>query len=252
MATLAHALNIVFPQRCAGCGLGPWPFCAVCRSELRPLEPPWCARCGRPSLQPLTTCLDCPPEPLTSARAPFHYSGPVRSAIHRLKFSGWRDVGGALSGAMAALGLPPVDAITWVPLARPRLAERGYDQARALARGLAHELHAPTLRLLRRVVVTAPQARRGGAARRRAMQDAFASRGPAPPRVLLVDDVLTTGATAAACAEALTMAGAHEVHLAAAARSLSSPPPALPVAGRRAYPQTGPRPGLWLPGGDPR
>jgi predicted phosphoribosyltransferase len=82
------------------------------------------------------------------------------------------------------------------------------------------------------------------------MRGAFAPLGPAPPRVLLVDDVLTTGATAAACAEALATAGATEVHLVTAARSLS--PAALPSPARGADNRVGPRPGLWLPGDDPR
>lgn len=262
---LAQALDVVFPRRCAGCGDGPWPFCAPCRLALQPLEPPWCARCGCPGPRSVASCRDCPPAPLTSARAPFRYDGPAKAAIHRLKFSGWRDVGPALAAAIIAIGPPPADAISWVPLARRRLAERGYDQAKALAVGLARELDLPALPLLRRVTATAPQARQRGAERRRAMRGAFASLRPAPNRVLLVDDVLTTGSTAAACAEALEGAGARQIHLVAAARSLAggpavrSPSPAssrgsatLRHAAERAYPRPGPRPGLWLPGDDPR
>ncbi len=78
-------------------------------------------------------CGDCPPSPVSVARSPFLYAGPARAAIHRLKFSGWRSVSAALADAMVAVGPPAADAVTWVPLARRRLAERGYDQARALA-----------------------------------------------------------------------------------------------------------------------
>ncbi len=259
MASLSAALDVVFPRRCAGCGDGPWPFCSECRAALEPLEPPWCERCGRPSALPVPRCRDCPPEPLSSARAPFRYEGPVKAAIHRLKFTGWRDVASALAFAMVATRPPQADVVTWVPLARRRLAERGYDQARALAVGVGRELGIPVDRLLRRVISGSPQARRRGAERRRAMQGAFAPLRPAPPRVLLVDDVLTTGATAAACAEALRSAGAREVHLTASARSVSrwpARPPPLPAALHErldhAYPQTGSRPGLWLPGDHPR
>ena len=252
MVGLARTLDVLFPPRCAGCGDGPWPFCAGCRQALQPLEPPWCARCARPGPRSVATCRDCPPEPLTTARAPFRYDGPVKAAIHRLKFSGWRDVGAALAAAIVTTGPPPADVITWVPLAHRRLAERGYDQARALATGLARELDVPAARLLRRVAATTPQARRRGAERRRAMSGAFAPLRSAPPRVLLVDDVLTTGATAAACAGALLDAGALEVHLVTAARSLSPRSVALHEPARRAYPRTGPRSGLWLPGDLPR
>jgi ComF family protein len=246
---LARALDVVFPRRCAGCSRGPWPFCDACVRALEPIERPWCARCGAPSLLPVPRCRDCPPSPIATVRAPFRYEGPAREAIHRLKFTGWRDVAAALASAIAACDdQAPADVITWVPLSRRRLAERGYDQARALAVALAHETETPVARLLRRTIATGPQARRLGPDRRRAMRGAFTASRDAPARVLLVDDVLTTGATAAACAEALLASGAREVHVAVAARAVR----ALPPAGRGAYPRVGPRPGLWLPGDHPR
>ena len=166
---------------------------AACR-DLRPLAPPWCERCGSPSILPVPACGDCPPPPLDSTRAAFVFEGPARRAIHRLKFSGWRDVAAAMADAMAAVGPPAAaDVVTWVPLARGRRAERGYDQARALAVALAHRLDLPAVRLLRRPVATGPQARRSGEERRAAMHGAFRAVRPVPQRVLVVDDVLTTG-----------------------------------------------------------
>lgn len=177
---------------------------------------------------------------MASARAAFVFSGPARRAIHRLKYKGWRGVGAALAGAMVLAGpIPHTDVVTWVPLARRRLAERGYDQARVLAVEAGRQLERPVAGLLRRRLSTGPQAQRSGAERRSALEGAFeAGRHPVPERVLLIDDVLTTGATAAACAGALRAAGAREVHLLAAARSFAG----------SAYTRAGPRPGLWLPG----
>jgi predicted amidophosphoribosyltransferase len=154
---------------------------------------------------------------------------------------------------MGASELPAVDAITWVPLARRRRSERGYDQARALANGLGRRQGLPVVRLLRRTSTTGPQARLGGAARREAMRGVFAAVRPCPSIVLLVDDVLTTGATAAECAQALVEGGAREVHLVTAARAVRArPDPALQPGLPPAYPRVGPTPGLWLPGDVPR
>lgn len=138
---------------------------------------------------------------------------------------------GALASAMVVAwqgeAPEPPDAIAWVPLSRSRLAARGYDQAKALARAVSPRIGVPALGLLRRVADAGPQARRGGAARREAMRGVFAAAAGPPPRVLLVDDVLTTGATAAACAEALREAGAVWVGLLTAARAVSLPPPRM-------------------------
>jgi ComF family protein len=223
---LEQAVDVLFPRACVGCGAGPWPFCAACADQLVPLTPPWCRRCSRPAERDVDSCRDCPPRPITSARAAFAYRGPAKAAVHRLKFSGWRGVGDALAAAVAALGPPPADAVTWVPLARRRRAERGFDQAKVLARALARRLDLPVVAVVRRTKATAPQARRSREQRLRAMEGAF-SRIPgatSPARLLLVDDVLTTGATASACAAKLVDAGAAEVHLVTACRSFADRP----------------------------
>lgn len=166
----------------------------------------------------------------------------MRSAVHRLKFAGWRTVAAALAEAMAAtLDGVTVDAVTWVPLSRERLASRGYDQAAALARALAPRLGVRAAPLLARVRETGAQARRGRAERAVAVAGAFAAPEHLHERVLLVDDVLTTGATAAECARVLRAAGARYVALVTAAR-------AVPSRRSPGYTRVGSRSGLWLPG----
>lgn len=236
-----RVLEALFPARCAGCGTGPWPFCDSCRGALVPLVRPWCERCGAPAKWEVPRCRHCPPEAISRARAPFLFEGPARRAVHRLKFSGWRSVAEALGGAMAEVADGDADVVTWVPLSRRRRASRGFDQARALALVVGPALGVRVAPLLRRTAEAPPQARRGGEERRRAMRGVFAARGRISGRVLLVDDVLTTGATAGACAEALLEAGGGEVHVLTAARAASGAMADL-------YSTSGSRPGLWLPG----
>jgi len=141
----------------------------------------------------------------------------------------------------AAWSSVEVDVVTWVPLSPKRRARRGYDQARALAVVVARQHGLPARPLLRRVRDLGPQARRAGADRREAMRGMFRSiRRDVAERVLLVDDVLTTGATASACASALQDAGAEEVSLLVAARSVRGRAGAMLASGSG--------PGLWLPG----
>jgi competence protein ComFC len=163
------------------------------------------------------------------------YAGPVRHALMRLKFSGARSVAEALAPAMLAWlrdspfgersPPDPTVLVTWVPLGRRRRRARGYDQAEAIARAVARLAGWPVGRLLVRSVETAPQARRSGADRKLALTGAFRVVAGAPPDVLLVDDVLTSGATVGECARALRRAGVREVGVLTAARSLGGTRP---------------------------
>ena len=226
---LGAILDAISPPRCAGCARGPSPFCDRCHASLLAIQPPWCVRCGRPAERDVDGCAWCPPPPVSVARAPFVYRGPARSAVLRLKFAGWRVVATALGEAMSrANGLPEPDAVCWVPLSRRGIARRGYDQARALAEVVGARLGVPALPLLLRARDPGSQARRGGAERRAALAGVYrpAAGVAMPRRLLLVDDVLTTGATSSACAAALVGAGAREVGLLTAARALPGRLPA--------------------------
>ena len=97
------------------------------------LAPPWCERCGAPADRSVPACVNCPPDEIAIARAPFAFDGPARAAVHHLKYRGVRGVGRALAAAMTTCVPGPADLVTWVPSTRRRAAERGFDQAKVLA-----------------------------------------------------------------------------------------------------------------------
>lgn len=218
-------LDLLFPPRCAGCGrMGAW-LCPECLAQVGRVAGRGCARCGRP-LGEHAHCPACRGRTfaLERVRAPFFFEGVIQQAVHGLKYRGRRVLAGPLGALLAAyLGVLswPAAAIIPVPLHRERERARGYNQSALLARALAQRSGWPLLeRGLVRWRHTRPQVGLDAAGRRENVRGAFRWEGDAPPpeRVLLLDDVYTTGATMEAAAEALRAAGAKEVRGLALAR----------------------------------
>jgi predicted amidophosphoribosyltransferase len=163
------------------------------------------------------------PPGLTSCSAVLAYEGAGRELVARLKYRNARAALGRLAIAMAALvhGLD-VDVVTWAPTSSRRRRARGFDQGELLARAVAKRLRRPCRRLLDRGPGPA-QTGRARAERLRGPQ--FVARAGVPHRVLVIDDVITTGATVTAAARALATAGAREVHAVAVARTPRPRPP---------------------------
>jgi ComF family protein len=217
--------ELVWPPRCAGCRepTRVEPFCPACDGALLPV-PAGCARCALPGPDPLCGgCLASPPA-FGAVQAGGLFGGPLADAVHALKYGDRpglaRPLGAWLSERIA---LPAGAAIVSIPLGRRRRIERGYDQAALLADELAGSLGRAGDRLrgvLLRIRETPPQVGRGRAERRRNVKGAFWANGAVEGReVVIVDDVVTTGATADAAARALLDAGATRVSVAALARA---------------------------------
>jgi len=214
-------LDLLLPQRCVVCGCGGRQLCAGCREELPRIEPPLCARCGAPTAWPVERCRECAGRRLgfASARAAVGYDEAARRFVHAWKERGLRRLA-TEAAQLVAEQLPPpaVDALVFVPADRARRLERGHNPAERLALELAALWELPCLPLLER---TRGGRQRGSSAeRRRTVRGAFRATGTAPRHVAVVDDVYTTGATAAAAATALRAAGARRVEAIAFARAL--------------------------------
>lgn len=233
-----HLLDLLFPPRCGGCGArGTW-FCAACLAQIAPLVAPLCGRCGRPlaaGVRDASLCRSCRAGELRAldwARAAYPFAGPLREAIHRFKYGQERaraaHLGLLLCPLLAALPPTVVNAaprVVPVPLAAARQRERGYNQSEELARVLARSSDLPLDRRLVRVRATRPQVGLARPARHQNVRAAFRWEGT-PLRgapFLLVDDVLTTGATADECAATLKAAGVGWVGLLTVARATERP-----------------------------
>jgi len=171
--------------------------------------------CGR--------CQRRPPR-FDAALAALAYRAPVDWLVQRFKFDGRLAcgvvMGELLADAVSASDRPLPDALIPVPLHAARLRERGFDQARELARVLGRRLTVPVAgNCLSRIRATAAQTGLDAAGRRRNLRGAFRVQGTPPARVALVDDVLTTGSTMGECARALKRAGCGRVEVWVAARA---------------------------------
>lgn len=216
-------VSAVYPERCAGCGRrGGW-LCGRCDAALTRFGEPWCARCGVPEALDRCRC-GTATGAVDAIRAVAAMDGWLRPAIHALKYGDeWaraEPLGEVLAGVLPSLGAR--DGLVPVPLHPSRLRHRGYNQSELLARGAGRIGGLPVLPLLAKVRATEAQVGLDAEERAANVVGAFATTRQRldGARLLLVDDVVTTGATLAACASALRAAGAASVGAVVLAREL--------------------------------
>ena len=220
-------LDRLLPQQCLLCDSDVVSVMAICQSCVSDLPRvtvacPLCAAPTQYAYRPCGRCQQHPP-PQQAALAPFAYATPMDWLVQALKFRGRIEIGRSLAELFLRV-LEPVnlpDALIPVPLHSRRFRERGFNQSQELACALARRIDRPVLaNALRRARPTEPQTALNTAARRRNVRGAFGTAGrPLPRRVVLVDDVITTGATVAEASRALIRAGVDQVEVWAIART---------------------------------
>jgi ComF family protein len=220
---VADVLEIVLPHRCAVCEAPGTALCEACRAALIRLAPPLCERCGSPGAWPVRRCAECAGRRLgfARARAAIVYDERARRFVLTWKERGRRMLATLAADLIAEVLSPPdVDVLAFVPADPERRRRRGDAPAARLAHELADRWQLPVRPLLTRTRAGPRQRGQRLADRRRNVRGAFAALGEAPRRVCLVDDVYTTGATAAACATVLRRAGARRVEVVSLARAV--------------------------------
>ena len=234
-------LNLVYPENCLICSAAitrqrDCGICAHCWNKAVTLriDPPWCASCGLPFHHLLedseSLCANCilNPPPFSSARSFGYYTGELSSVIQVMKFLGRRSLAEQVSSLLAAAfyrtwSREEFDYVVAVPLHPRRKRERGYNQSELLAQHLARRIALPLYHGLKRIRSTNPQVGLSNSERIDNVQGAFRcpdSRQVSGKRVLMVDDVMTTGATVASAAQALLEAGAVRVCVLTVARAV--------------------------------
>lgn len=236
---LRAIIDFLLPAECVVCcGLGA-SLCADCVEALPWLSGPVCDRCGAPmdteTCAPggplalgVTRCETCAGRriPFRRARAALAYRGAAREVVHALKYAGVREVAAPIAAkaltqwprerAPVACDFFDVDQVTFVPLAPARERDRGYNQAEVLGQALAAQTGVPIRPWLAQDRPTEDQVGLDASGRRANVAAAYRLRAGLPEaerRILLVDDVYTTGATAETCARLLRRAGWPEVRM---------------------------------------
>jgi ComF family protein len=216
-------LDLLLPQRCLVCSRPGNQVCAACTSRLRRIEPPVCERCGAPTAWPVRRCSECTGRRLGfwRARAAVEYDEPVRRIVAAWKERGLRRLA-VWAAAIVAEAVPRPEALclAYVPPDPDRRLQRGHHAAERLARELSALWTLPLEPLLARGRGSTRQRGLSRTERRRNVAAAFHPVGGVPAQVVLVDDVYTTGATAAAAASALRKGGAKRVEIVTFARTI--------------------------------
>lgn len=233
-------LNIIYPERCFICSdpIARRQECGVCnacwiKTTALQILPPRCSSCGLPfqSFQDSEDhlCGDCilQPPPYSGARSFGYYTGELSALVHGLKFYGRRNLVGLLAPLLAKAfaenwSCPDFNWIVPVPLHPKRRRERGFNQSELLSNALSTKIAIPVNSCLRRIRSTRPQVGLTDSQRSENVRNAFECRNKAQihgRRILLIDDVMTTGATVSSAAQALLNAGALRVSVLTLARA---------------------------------
>ncbi len=223
-AAREFAIDLVYPKRCSGCERrGSW-VCDVCSGQLHQFDRPWCARCGVPERYGRCAC-ESTPEILEQVRSVGPFDGWIRGAVIQFKYHGEWARTDHLAEPLARIiaDLQPFDVLIPVPLHPARLRHRGFNQSLLIAERAAAHLGVEVQDGLIRTRRTDAQVTLGSDQRLANVFGAFAVRRSTAFRglsVVLIDDVITTGSTLSACAEALSIGGASVVKAATIAREM--------------------------------
>lgn len=223
--------STLFAWSCPRCSaLLPYPqvLCEACTRFPETIEPPFCNLCGIPfpAHWSVKVCPDCKTKrlPLTQIRSAYRYEGLVQDMIHSAKYGGkarmLRFFAERLFEIVSAELPHSIRAIVPVPLHRFREWDRKWNQAAFLANEIGRLSGFPVLLALKKSQTTRTQSSLSGTARRANLRDAFECVAAVPKTVLLVDDVITTGATLSECAIVLRKAGARRVYAVTVARTV--------------------------------
>ena len=218
-------LNILFPETCPVCKNSAKdhkiaPICADCWEAVSPYEGPMCRRCGKPLVSDISiTCGEClEDEPAFSyARSFGLYEGVLKKAISLMKFYGIKRLSRPLSDVMLYLKIPEADIVIPVPLHEKRLRKREFNQSALIAKYLAASQGITVmLNCLVKIRDTTPQVGLSSQERRKNIKGAFAINNRlliSGKDIVLVDDVVTTGATVRECSKVLKKAGARNIYV---------------------------------------
>jgi ComF family protein len=213
------ALDFLFPRFCVGCGKEGDFICKSCRTTISQIEPPVCPRCGKPQTKE-SLCSNCAnwEADIDGIRSAFRFEGVIRKAIHEFKYKNLRALTADLAQFLSKYLVEnpiPCEILVPVPLHHRRLRERGYNQSTLLAKGLSKFTGLPVdEHTLIRNRYNLPQAKTGNVEERKQnVLGVFTCLGEElrKKKVLLIDDVTTSGATLNACALTLKTAGAMSV-----------------------------------------